>query len=132
MLRYIQHALRCGAGEGMFLLLKETAVVILRYTITGCFYSSPYLGTVTWHRHTFPPPASTALSSLTVGGCGPLPDVHGEEDSGLRRGRPLYLDMDRYQALRDLWLGHQVPNVISKERSGQANTAFSLIQWHRM
>jgi hypothetical protein len=40
--------------------------------------------------------------------------------------------MDRYQALRDLWLGHQVPNVISKERSGQANTAFSLIQWHRM
>jgi hypothetical protein len=127
VLRYIQHALRCGAGEGMFLLLKETAVVMLRYTITGCFYSSPYLGTVACPIF----PASTAPHTH-CGSRGPLPDVHGEEDSGLRRGRPLYLDMDRYQALRDLWLGHQVPNVISKERSGHANTAFSLIQWHRM
>lgn len=85
-----QHALHCGAGEGMFLLLKETAIVLLRYGITGSFYSSPYLGMT----------SPLCLFNRNVG-CSPThpycgPDVHGEEDSGLRRGRPLYLDLDRY------------------------------------
>eukprot|EP00177_Eucheuma_denticulatum_P008085 GFKZ01014737.1.p1 GENE.GFKZ01014737.1~~GFKZ01014737.1.p1 ORF type:complete len:2119 (-),score=181.58 GFKZ01014737.1:352-6708(-) len=34
----------------------------------------------------------------------PYLDAHGEEDEGLRRGKPLYLNEARYSALEKLWL----------------------------
>jgi len=94
------HAQECGAGEGAFLLLKQTLIVMLRYKISGCFWLSPYL------------------------------DAHGEEDEGLRRGRPLFLDMERYEQLRTIWTRHQVANTIAKESA--AHQALGFIQWHRM
>jgi E3 ubiquitin-protein ligase UBR3 len=30
-------------------------------------------------------------------------DAHGEEDEFLKRGRPLFLDRERYAALSELW-----------------------------
>eukprot|EP00804_Cyclotella_cryptica_P008773 CCRYP_015624-RA/>CCRYP_015624-RA protein AED:0.01 eAED:0.01 QI:221/1/1/1/0.6/0.66/6/2355/3495 len=44
-------------------------------------------------------------------------DEHGEEDVGLRRGRPLFFSEDRYQALETLWRSHGIPREVSQIRS---------------
>ena len=44
-------------------------------------------------------------------------DEHGEEDVGLRRGRPLYLHQERYQRLQKLWLQHEIPGDVARIRS---------------
>ena len=67
-----QHAERCGAGVGVFLLVKATRMLLLRRQ-RACLYPSPYL------------------------------DSHGEEDSYLKRGRPLYLSLLRYGEVQRLW-----------------------------
>ncbi|QDZ25745.1 hypothetical protein A3770_18p82630 [Chloropicon primus] len=67
-----QHSLVCGARTGVFLLLRQTAILILSGSHT-CIYSSPYL------------------------------DAHGEEDPALKRGKPLSLDKNRYEALNLMW-----------------------------
>lgn len=69
------HAKKCGAGIGVFLLLKNTRVHIIRKD-RGARWGSPYL------------------------------DSHGEEDQYLSRGKPLFLNKDRYSVLEDLWLFH--------------------------
>ena len=44
-------------------------------------------------------------------------DEHGEEDPGLRRGRPLFLNEDRYSALETLWRQHGIPREVAQIRS---------------
>jgi len=44
-------------------------------------------------------------------------DENGEEDNGLRRGRPLYLNNDRNQALENLWRTHGIPREVAQIRS---------------
>jgi len=44
-------------------------------------------------------------------------DEHGEEDVGLRRGRPLYLHKDRFECLQKLWSQHDVPREVAQIRS---------------
>lgn len=44
-------------------------------------------------------------------------DEHGEEDVGLRRGRPLFFSEERYQALENLWRNHGLPREVSQIRS---------------
>lgn len=44
-------------------------------------------------------------------------DEHGEEDPGLRRGRPLTLNKARYQALELLWRQQRVPWEVAQIRS---------------
>lgn len=44
-------------------------------------------------------------------------DDHGEEDPGLRRGRPLFLQRERYQLLQDLWYQHKIPREVAQIRS---------------
>jgi len=44
-------------------------------------------------------------------------DEHGEEDVGLRRGRPLSFSEERYQALETLWRTHGIPREVSQIRS---------------
>jgi len=44
-------------------------------------------------------------------------DENGEEDPGLRRGRPLFLKDLRYQALEKLWRNHGVPREVAQIRS---------------
>ncbi|OWZ21313.1 hypothetical protein PHMEG_0004147 [Phytophthora megakarya] len=44
-------------------------------------------------------------------------DIHGEEDIGLQRGRPLRLDMGRYRYLESLWLNHRIFTEVSRQRN---------------
>jgi hypothetical protein len=44
-------------------------------------------------------------------------DEHGEEDPGLRRGRPLFLNDARYRALELLWRQQCIPREVAQIRS---------------
>eukprot|EP00934_Nitzschia_sp_Nitz4_P005331 Nitzschia sp. Nitz4//scaffold51_size120721//17088//26419//NITZ4_003718-RA/size120721-snap-gene-0.34-mRNA-1//-1//CDS//3329553835//5321//frame0 len=44
-------------------------------------------------------------------------DEHGEEDPGLRRGRPLFLNEARYKALESLWRQQGIPREVAQIRS---------------
>jgi hypothetical protein len=44
-------------------------------------------------------------------------DEHGEEDPGLRRGRPLFLNQARYHALEQLWRQNGIPREVAQIRS---------------
>jgi len=44
-------------------------------------------------------------------------DEHGEEDTSLRRGRPLFLKDERYEALESLWRQHGIPREVAQIRS---------------
>jgi hypothetical protein len=44
-------------------------------------------------------------------------DEHGEEDPGLRRGRPLFLNEARYRALELLWRQQLIPREVAQIRS---------------
>jgi hypothetical protein len=44
-------------------------------------------------------------------------DEHGEEDPGLRRGRPLFLNDTRYRALEKLWRQQGIPREVAQIRS---------------
>ena len=44
-------------------------------------------------------------------------DEHGEEDPGLRRGRPLFLNDARYRALEQLWRQQGIPREVAQIRS---------------
>lgn len=44
-------------------------------------------------------------------------DMHGEEDPGLKRGRPLFLNEDRYRALELSWRQQGIPGEVAQIRS---------------
>jgi hypothetical protein len=44
-------------------------------------------------------------------------DENGEEDTGLARGRPLFLKEERYEALENLWRTHGIPREVAQIRS---------------
>jgi len=44
-------------------------------------------------------------------------DEHGEEDPGLRRGRPLFLNDTRHRALEQLWRQQGIPREVAQIRS---------------
>uniref|UniRef100_A0A7N0VB90 E3 ubiquitin-protein ligase n=1 Tax=Kalanchoe fedtschenkoi TaxID=63787 RepID=A0A7N0VB90_KALFE len=62
------HATTCGAGTGIYLLIRKTTI-ILHSVVRQTIWPSPYL------------------------------DAFGEEDVGLQRGRPLFLNEERYATL---------------------------------
>jgi len=112
----------------------ETAICLL----TGSVIKS---GTSRKLKHGPPPPGMCTLHSRKVGSgigifflvqkCTVLlmhnnksayspslyVDEHGEEDVGLRRGRPLFFSDERYQALETLWRTHGIPREVSQIRS---------------
>ncbi|KAJ0560472.1 putative carboxypeptidase U transcription factor interactor and regulator Znf-B family [Helianthus annuus] len=71
------HAMSCGAGTGVFLLIRETRILLQR-SAHQAFWPSPYL------------------------------DAFGEEDIGMRRGKPLYLNEERYAALSHMVASHGI------------------------
>jgi len=71
------HADACGAGTGLFLILKLCSIVVIRgRRVTD--WGSVYL------------------------------DDHGEEDVGLKRGKPLYLNQARCRQLLQLFLSQAI------------------------
>ncbi|VFQ88675.1 unnamed protein product [Cuscuta campestris] len=71
------HAMACGAGTGVFLLVRKTTILLQR-SARQAFWHSPYL------------------------------DVFGEEDIEMRRGKPLYLNEERYAALTHMVASHSL------------------------
>ncbi|KAK8315659.1 hypothetical protein V6Z12_D01G258100 [Gossypium hirsutum] len=69
------HAKSCGAGIGVFLLIKRTTILLQRCARQAP-WPSPYL------------------------------DAFGEEDNEMRRGKPLYLNEERYAALTNMVASH--------------------------
>ncbi|KAG4216132.1 hypothetical protein ERO13_A01G222300v2 [Gossypium hirsutum] len=69
------HAKSCGAGIGVFLLIKRTTILLQR-----CARQAPWLS--------------------------PYLDAFGEEDNEMRRGKPLYLNEERYAALTNMVASH--------------------------
>ncbi|CAN0926604.1 E3 ubiquitin-protein ligase PRT6 [Linum grandiflorum] len=69
------HAKTCGAGTGVFLLVKKTTILLQR-----CARQAP------WHS--------------------PYLDAFGEEDIEMHRGKPLYLNEERYAALCHMVASH--------------------------
>ena len=73
-------------GRGLFFLFKECAVLLAKGMtnnyVNGCIYHSVYL------------------------------DKYGEEDTGFRRGKPLFFEPGRYEQLRQLWLGANFDDTV--------------------
>uniref|UniRef100_A0A803MGT7 E3 ubiquitin-protein ligase n=1 Tax=Chenopodium quinoa TaxID=63459 RepID=A0A803MGT7_CHEQI len=69
------HAMSCGAGTGVFLLIRKTTILLQR-NVRKALWPSPYL------------------------------DAYGEEDAKMRRGKPLYLNEERYAALTYMVASH--------------------------
>ncbi|CAK4032162.1 related to N-end rule pathway, recognition component UBR1 [Lecanosticta acicola] len=87
-----QHMERHGLKVGVFINIRKCMVLFLHGPGSGSFTQAPYL------------------------------DRHGEPDPTLRRHHQLYLNQKRYdKLLRDVWLGHMVPSVISRKLEGDIN-----------
>ncbi|KAF5200062.1 E3 ubiquitin-protein ligase [Thalictrum thalictroides] len=69
------HAISCGAGIGVFLLIRKTTILLQR-SARQAPWPSPYL------------------------------DAFGEVDIDMKRGKPLYLNEERYAALTHLVASH--------------------------
>ncbi|GAB2230146.1 hypothetical protein Drorol1_Dr00014403 [Drosera rotundifolia] len=71
------HSVSCGAGTGVFLLIRKTTVLLQR-NARQARWVSPYL------------------------------DAYGEEDVEMGRGKPLYLNEERYAALTSMVASHGI------------------------
>ncbi|KAL8504680.1 hypothetical protein ACS0TY_016023 [Phlomoides rotata] len=84
------HAAACGAGIGVFLLVRRTTILLQR-SARQAPWPSPYL------------------------------DVFGEEDVEMQRGKPLYLNQERYAALSHMVASHGLdrsPKVLRQTTIG--------------
>lgn len=68
-------------------LLLRKSNILLLRDDKACFYSSVYV------------------------------DEHGETDEHLRRGRPLFLNRRRYDALQQMWSAHKVAGKVAQMRN---------------
>ncbi|CEL59965.1 E3 ubiquitin-protein ligase UBR1 [Rhizoctonia solani AG-1 IB] len=51
-------------------------------------------------------------------GQAPYLDVHGEVDYGMRRGRRQFLNAQRFEELRRVWLTHGIPTFVARKLDG--------------
>ncbi|KAI4765150.1 hypothetical protein E4T52_02552 [Aureobasidium sp. EXF-3400] len=87
-----QHREKCSGSIGIFINIRKCMVLFLHHS-HGSWYHAPYL------------------------------DRHGEVDPTLRRHHQLFLNQKRYdKLLREAWLNHGIPSVISRRLEGDMNT----------
>ncbi|WPH00160.1 e3 ubiquitin-protein ligase ubr11 [Acrodontium crateriforme] len=87
-----QHLERCGSTVGVFISIRKCMVLFAHGPGNGSYGHAPYL------------------------------DKHGEVDPTLRRHHQLFLNRKRYdKLLRDAWLNHMIPTVISRKLEGDIN-----------
>ncbi|THY60023.1 hypothetical protein D6C98_02537 [Aureobasidium pullulans] len=87
-----QHREKCSGNIGIFINIRKCMVLFLHHS-HGSWYHAPYL------------------------------DRHGEVDPTLRRHHQLFLNQKRYdKLLREAWLNHGIPSVISRRLEGDMNT----------
>ncbi|CAH7689176.1 hypothetical protein BY996DRAFT_6432614 [Phakopsora pachyrhizi] len=46
----------------------------------------------------------------------PYLDEHGEHDTGMKRGRPQYLHLTRWDEIRKNWLNHLIPTLVARRQ----------------
>ncbi|XP_037086448.1 E3 ubiquitin-protein ligase UBR2-like [Pollicipes pollicipes] len=78
------HLMRCGAGSGVMLRIRECRVHLLVNKVRGANVPPPYV------------------------------DKFGEMDQGLQRGNPLTLWREQYVKLNRLWLSHGIPEEVTR------------------
>ncbi|KAF7190613.1 E3 ubiquitin-protein ligase ubr11 [Pseudocercospora fuligena] len=95
-----QHMVTHGLKVGIFINIRKCMVLFLHGPGgQGSFAHAPYL------------------------------DRHGEPDPTLRRHHQLFLNQKRYERLlREVWLGHGIPTVISRKLEGDINPVFGLVE----
>ncbi|KAI9800153.1 MAG: hypothetical protein M1833_003480 [Piccolia ochrophora] len=92
-----QHMAKCGKNVGLFINIRKCSILYLMHGRRvgegrGGWVPAPYL------------------------------DKHGEMDPGLRRGRQLFLNQRRYDALlRNVWLHHGIPSTIARKLEADIN-----------
>ncbi len=87
-----QHLPKCGGKVGVFLNVRKCMVLFMHGPGNGSWAQAPYL------------------------------DKHGEPDPTLRRHHQLFLNQKRYDKLmREVWLMHQIPTVISRKLEADIN-----------
>lgn len=87
-----QHMSTCGGKIGIFINVRKCMVLFMHGPGNGSFAQAPYL------------------------------DKHGEPDPTLRRHHQLFLNQRRYDKLmREVWLGHGIPTVISRKLEADIN-----------
>nr|KAG5712905.1 hypothetical protein BaRGS_007502 [Batillaria attramentaria] len=79
-----QHTSVCGAGNSIFLRVRDCQILLLSGRTKGCFLPAPYL------------------------------DSYGETDQGLRRGNPLTLSQEQYDNIQKIWFQHAIPQTIAR------------------
>ncbi|KAF4554570.1 E3 ubiquitin-protein ligase ubr11-like protein [Elsinoe fawcettii] len=86
-----RHRKKCGGNIGLYINIRKCMVVFL-HERNGSWAQAPYL------------------------------DKYGEPDPTMRRHHQLFLNQKRYdRLLRDVWLGHGIPSVISRKLEGDIN-----------
>ncbi|CAF0909766.1 unnamed protein product [Adineta ricciae] len=98
------HTQQCCGTVGLYLRVKECSLLLLNINNDGRINKT---------RGTFMP--------------APYLDDYGETDQNLRRGNPLHLCEERYRALHRRWLGHTIPEDIS--RNIEVNTSIYGQNW---
>ncbi|XP_043223453.1 E3 ubiquitin-protein ligase UBR2-like [Amphibalanus amphitrite] len=78
------HLMRCGAGSGVMLRIRECRVHLLVNKVRGASVPPPYV------------------------------DKFGEMDQGLNRGNPLTLWREQYDKLNRLWIAHGIPEEVTR------------------
>jgi len=88
-----QHMQKCGGKVGLFINIRKCMVLFMHGPGNGSWAHAPYL------------------------------DKHGEPDPTLRRHHQLFLNQKRYdKLLREVWLTHMIPTVISRKLEADINT----------
>jgi E3 ubiquitin-protein ligase UBR1 len=88
-----RHMRKCGGKIGLFINIRKCMVLFTHGPGNGSYAHAPYL------------------------------DKHGEPDPTLRRHHQLFLNQRRYDKLmREVWLMHQIPCVISRKLEADINT----------
>ncbi|XP_037087189.1 E3 ubiquitin-protein ligase UBR2-like [Pollicipes pollicipes] len=82
------HALSCGAGVGLLLLVRRCKLYLVHSVADAIA-----------RKALFPPP---------------YVDRFGEVDQGLRRSNPLTLQLEQYAKLNRLWLSHGVSDEVTR------------------
>ncbi|KRY67997.1 E3 ubiquitin-protein ligase UBR1, partial [Trichinella pseudospiralis] len=77
------HSFRCSGGTGLFLNVRSCQVIMLYDRFQGCLLDGPYR------------------------------DKFGEHDLFYRRGKPLTLREEKYEAFKKIWYFHNVPEKIT-------------------
>jgi hypothetical protein len=111
--RCTQFARAHNSGVGVFFLVNKVQVLLISNKLCACNPNLPY----TPHPHPRPQPTTNSPLRSRLAACywrSLYLDANGEEDVGLRRGRPLTLNDQVLAELRDLYNSHGIVREVAR------------------